>query len=345
MATEDTDITAGLGALKISQSSDLILAEDGDVVLVLDDDTRIRTLSSVLSLASVVFKKMFGPHFLEGQAVRSSESPQELRLHDDVPRAIIAVLRVIHFRKLMPPRMYSVRELGLELMEIGVVADKYDCCRAVSGSTDMLMLRCINCLAYKSDVSEDEIFGMAHLASAAYSLKRPMFFRHFTRQLVLTSEGYDVLDDLVVEEAGLSLSVLFELRLQKRAAEDTLVDLVSSEIEKQHCTASDPKGSTANEIFGQELKTKEWPPDWRGRRGTSIGSVLAKSVPPPEVPYDSLLLLTGKQLAKIFKAVNDRAHGLCLACARAEKAYLTCEHAVPSRAVGLKDVYELVAAS
>ncbi|KAK3112019.1 hypothetical protein LTR53_012140 [Teratosphaeriaceae sp. CCFEE 6253] len=103
-------------------SEEVVFAEEGDVMVVLRDGTRVRVASVVLSLVSPVFKKMLGPHFLEGQAARSADEPQEIVLPEDDPQATTLLLRIIHFQQ---PLHESVKPLLLA--NFATVADKYDC--------------------------------------------------------------------------------------------------------------------------------------------------------------------------------------------------------------------------
>lgn len=121
---------------------------DGDVLLAVgpSEDSHVLLLvsSKVLSLASPVFRAMFGPYFKEGQALREEKyvlsrpepipapltigcrnpaKPLQLPLPDDDLSGVTILCNYLHHRHLSLPKSPS-----LDLV-VGVarVADKYDC--------------------------------------------------------------------------------------------------------------------------------------------------------------------------------------------------------------------------
>lgn len=98
---------------------------DGDVILVLDG-AELQVSSKALSLASSVFKAMFGPQFLEGQGL-SSVSPKRVSLLDDDAAAMTALCNIFHHQShnvIKEPDQST-------LVKIGIICDKYDCSRAL----------------------------------------------------------------------------------------------------------------------------------------------------------------------------------------------------------------------
>ncbi|KAJ5360748.1 hypothetical protein N7517_009939 [Penicillium concentricum] len=92
---------------------------DGDVIIVSEgespDDTRRFLVSSkVLSLASPVFAKLFGPNFYEGTQMATCTCP-ELHLHDDDPAMM----------KEVPGRDTEC------IANLTIHGDKYDCVKAL----------------------------------------------------------------------------------------------------------------------------------------------------------------------------------------------------------------------
>ena len=87
MSQSSPALTAELASLAI-RSHDLstktltVMDPEGDIILVLGD-VGLQVSSKVLSLASPVFKAMFGPHFAEGQGQASSTKIRRVKLHDD----------------------------------------------------------------------------------------------------------------------------------------------------------------------------------------------------------------------------------------------------------------------
>jgi hypothetical protein len=77
---------------------------DGNAILDIEDLRSQKALeflisTKVLSLASPVFAKMFGPHFEEGHRVRRGECPH-IKLNDDDPHAMEAILRTLHYQSI-----------------------------------------------------------------------------------------------------------------------------------------------------------------------------------------------------------------------------------------------------
>ena len=99
---------------------------EGDVHLSLRD-RELLVSSKVLSLASPVFKKLFGPHFSEGSRVEA-KNPGHVDLHDDDPEAMTSLCYLLHYQ------MDNVADNpSLDFLHnVAVIADKYDCVRSIS---------------------------------------------------------------------------------------------------------------------------------------------------------------------------------------------------------------------
>jgi hypothetical protein len=82
--------------------------------------------TKVLSLASPVFAKMFGPDFQEGQKICRGETIQ-VELGDDDSLAMEVILKALHYYKLNQCPIDAER-----LASIAVHCDKYDCTGALS---------------------------------------------------------------------------------------------------------------------------------------------------------------------------------------------------------------------
>ena len=60
---------------------------EGDVILMLDG-CELQVSSKILSLASPVFKAMFGPRFAEGQGCASTKESRRVKLSEDDAEAM-----------------------------------------------------------------------------------------------------------------------------------------------------------------------------------------------------------------------------------------------------------------
>lgn len=71
-----------------------IMDPEGDVLFVLGD-FEFRVSSKALSLASPVFKAMFGPNFAEGQGLALGKGIRRIEMHDDDPEAMNILCKCI----------------------------------------------------------------------------------------------------------------------------------------------------------------------------------------------------------------------------------------------------------
>ncbi|KAK3652904.1 hypothetical protein LTR56_004852 [Elasticomyces elasticus] len=160
------------------EAKKIILADEGDVIILLLDRAEIRVSSAILSQASPVFKKMLGPHLLEGQGPRSSEQPKEIKLHDDEPNALEMLLKLVHFHDVEDVAVTPSGLLGL-----AVLADKYDCAKSLTLMAEALLKRCSDGAVI---VESDKVPYFGRLATAAYLLRCKNLFIRYTRILALS---------------------------------------------------------------------------------------------------------------------------------------------------------------
>ncbi|KAK8429805.1 hypothetical protein IWX49DRAFT_637480, partial [Phyllosticta citricarpa] len=145
----------------------------GDVVLVLEDDSRLRVQASILRNASETFRAMFGPHFNEGRNL-SCENPKEIPLPDDNPMAIKLLCAILHHR--YRPDETPPFELVKRLAE---AIDKYLCVPSTKAITTMWL--------HKILVTpwEWEFPRLVELLAASYLLKSDSAFHETSKALVL----------------------------------------------------------------------------------------------------------------------------------------------------------------
>lgn len=110
--------------------SDEAIAKDGDLTLVVgagEHVIKLQVYSQCLKAASKVFKAMLTPPWKESQDLANGKDPKVL-LPDDDPLAMREICRIIHHQK-MPD---SDKPPPERLLQMAIVADKYDFCHALS---------------------------------------------------------------------------------------------------------------------------------------------------------------------------------------------------------------------
>ncbi|KAK0642145.1 hypothetical protein B0T16DRAFT_462149 [Cercophora newfieldiana] len=170
---------------------------EGDVILHVSDDKSNREFlvsSKILTLASPVFAKMFGPHFQEGIALRSSQGSSTVRLEEDNPDAMGILLAALHFQTEAIPGETPGWDW---LANLAVLSDKYDCNRALRPWIELWIRDAIVWLEkipdWKLDCDELGIRGPAQVPSttelgklivAGCRFKTPLF-RELTKQVIV----------------------------------------------------------------------------------------------------------------------------------------------------------------
>lgn len=153
------------------------IAPTGDIILVVgEEETRLRVHSLCMRTASTVFDAMFGPHFWEGQP-SDGGSPKEIPVPDDDANAMIFICNVIHHRNDVLPDVLQPAELA----DIALAADKYDC---------LLTLK--YAMSERLDWEEPVTSScLGSLLTAAYVFDNSNAFQRVTRRLVTgLSEPY-----------------------------------------------------------------------------------------------------------------------------------------------------------
>lgn len=154
----------------------VVIDREGDVILVLKD-VELRVSSKVLSLASPVFKTMFGPSFVEGKSITSS-SPSRITLTDDNPIAMVNLCNIIHYQTKSMPKQPDQPFLD----QLAIVADKYDCIEALRSSTHM-WLTTLEAEA-ASVIEEEPSTSIGKLLYPAYTFDCAIAFEKITRSMV-----------------------------------------------------------------------------------------------------------------------------------------------------------------
>lgn len=144
----------------------------GDVYLLIGPEASqvgIKVLSSLLVLISPYFCTLFGPRFREGADVADGK---EIRLEDDDLEAFTLLCRIIHMKCALSDQPLSLEEL----LELAIVADKYQCVGALALTFNSI---------FPTDSTALSFSATCKLVVASYLFDHPRFFRQFTRELVL----------------------------------------------------------------------------------------------------------------------------------------------------------------
>jgi len=149
---------------------------DGDTIFVLEG-TELQVSSKVLSLASVVFTAMFGPHFLEGKHLNST-NPRRVPLPEDDGGAMTALCNILHHRAGHVDKNLSSEQLE----KLATVVDKYDCSQAITPWSGTW-------IAYVRQAAST-IKEINRLVFPFYAFNDPDSFKEITRLVVYHTVGF-----------------------------------------------------------------------------------------------------------------------------------------------------------
>lgn len=106
------------------------LDAEGDVTLVVGGNSmkprQFLVSSRCLSLASPVFAKLFGPHFLEGSQMAKHGSVT-IHLDEDDAKGMGIILGILHHQETPEIGKLSAKEVAT----VAICCDKYDCARVI----------------------------------------------------------------------------------------------------------------------------------------------------------------------------------------------------------------------
>lgn len=184
---------------------DTTQAFDGDLVLKVGKDNKfklIRVHSACLKMASVVFRVMLGPNFIEGSNTYTAENP--LSLEDD-DEAMLTLCRLLHHQCTSESSI-----LLNEFVALVTVADKYECL----GMVRPWFIAAISPYLASSDTiprfgSGFQVIGLGDAMCVAFALNdAPMFWRlskDFIAVMDTRNIGENINEDLLeIMPQGLS---------------------------------------------------------------------------------------------------------------------------------------------
>lgn len=150
------------------------IAADGDVILVVGPEKiRLRVHSLNLKATSKPFSAMLGPIWKEGRDLLQDGSV-ELPLPEDNAKAMEYICATLHHQNKMLP----VTMTPLDVLEVAVVADKYDLVDALRFASESWL--------HARNAKADELMV---LTAASYAFQNVQAFRDLTRTLILDYEG------------------------------------------------------------------------------------------------------------------------------------------------------------
>lgn len=176
---------------------------NGDVILLLEEDTSLLVSSKVLSIASPVFAAMLSPNFREGSSL-SSTCLTEIPLPDDPHLAVTVIAYILHFRNdLVYMNSFD------QLFDIALMADKYDLALALGPWRHVWLMRIPDYAVDVKGTLQDEDRESREIF-IRYAFKDSDGFEEMTKQAVIWWEGTeDVCKELPDWVPGMFLLVFF----------------------------------------------------------------------------------------------------------------------------------------
>ncbi|KAF2766472.1 hypothetical protein EJ03DRAFT_338353 [Teratosphaeria nubilosa] len=190
------------------------VANDGDIVLTLDDKSRLRVQSKSLITASPVFQAMLDGRFREGQQPRSAINSFDLELKGDDPNALSRLCHMLQHKPVSPKLSSPGTQLVQELVAITEGADKYGCCAAISPQMESILWRFLASSALKTLSLADA----KNLAAVSYFIDHAVTFFILTRALILDHHKPFVTSEGRHDVVHLSTEICLRLEDQRNAA-------------------------------------------------------------------------------------------------------------------------------
>lgn len=130
-----------LPLITLFEANEECICEFGDIVLCADDGfhapQRLRVSSCILAMRSKPFKALFSKKFMEGStgSDRSSRNPHDVHITDS-PTPLKHLCQLLHLSPVDADRKPLA---PFELLELGLLADKYDVVEAIRLQTKTLL--------------------------------------------------------------------------------------------------------------------------------------------------------------------------------------------------------------
>ncbi|KAF5620021.1 hypothetical protein F52700_11341 [Fusarium sp. NRRL 52700] len=157
-------------------------APDGDVVFVVNNDTRVRVRSAVMKGASPVFDTMLGPNFMEGQALAAANTkndPFEIPLPEEESSLCFGwICRFLHCQS----ATVLWNPTCAEIAKVWTILDKYD----MKHSMQLSFIFWLNNVLSKTCDSKD----LWLMALVCLQSKDSTSFKTVTRKLLCTEGSF-----------------------------------------------------------------------------------------------------------------------------------------------------------
>jgi len=195
MATDPRTSEPGFLDKLDDDSKPWTLAPYGDLLLIVGKSQACKLLVSttVLSLASSVFRAMFDGPFQEGVELRRNQKtgkPVELSLPEDDPKGIWLLCSLLHFALAGDDSLLSG---SANLLAMSIVSDKYYCNHALRAITTAIM---------NHTTVDSNVESLREIAMASYFFDCPKNFVRVTKFLILrdTADFASVPSKLILDQ-------------------------------------------------------------------------------------------------------------------------------------------------
>ncbi|UJO19943.1 uncharacterized protein CLAFUR5_09942 [Fulvia fulva] len=302
------------------------IASDGDVILVVGEETtRLRVSSMMLSAASPVFKALLGPHFREGQQARSAADPVEIALPNNASEPVTWVCLLLHHKVALELEANKVTE---KLFDFAVTVDKYDCSEALRLQSRALLSQHAEDRPkrLRSDAADVRII------ETAYLLRDAKCFKQQTGRLITHLRGNSSMPQAIRRYIHmLPESVLAAIEWKRNAAVNSFLEDCMSIAQCYYDNAQYDYNGFQTDV-SQAIDAKRYWPPFTQRSSTASLKKAVKVLRGFGVYYktcgecasvqDYRSKLEFEDLSLVADRVEEDCEGLCLACVLSEDADL-----------------------
>ncbi|KAF2675684.1 hypothetical protein K458DRAFT_324012 [Lentithecium fluviatile CBS 122367] len=296
--------------------STIKIAADGDVILVVGPKAvELRVHSLFLKVASKPFSAMLGPDWKEGDEMIGRDGPVELPLPEDKAATMELICAIIHHRNERIPSTLP----ALNVLEIAVTADKYDC-------IDALKFASQSWFCPDGHDTDDLMF----LTASAYLFRNAQAFKEITKAMILSHSGPYLALSCEEVESVMSWKVFCHLEEARNSARLELADILLKGVNDPtvHCVHKCGWSSKYAYAYLKSLEGQQLWPTHLYRTSISKALESAEKMSDP-VPKESSVSCTYGYKHRTPEYRRNRCWsleqlnnsiGLCLHCVRSGSA-------------------------